>query len=311
MYILPLSSVLKVIAMTSVQASPAVTSQYRFRAEDFIKVQVYGQQQLTAEMPVGDDGTITPPFAGAVVAAGKTVAQLTADLASIYQERVRIREPLVSITILRYRENKASVGGFVQRPGTYPVRSGDRVHNLLSVGGGPVPDRSDLKRATLQRAGSRELIPIDLYALLYRNDTSQNYEVRDGDTLNVPEGINLFVKVQGKVQAPGLYAYKEPMTVADAISQARGEVVGRSRLSKVLFIRQKAGQPNQYSYLNVDYVRFIRTGDITQNIELLPGDLVWVPETNTPDFQQIAAIANVGFILDRVGSGLFGLNFFR
>lgn len=133
--------------------------------------------------------------------------------------------------------------------------------------------------------------------MLYRNDTSQNYELKDGDQLSIPEGLNLFIKVQGKVQAPGLYPYKEPMTLADAISQARGEVVGRSRLSKTLVIRQKPGQPGQYTYINADYVKFIRKGDITQNIELQPGDLIYVPETNTPDFQQITSLANVFFIL--------------
>jgi isocitrate lyase len=57
-------------------------------------------------------------------------------------------------------------------------------------------------------------------------------------------------------------------------------------------------------------VNYIRSGDVTQNIVLQAGDLVWVPETNTPDFQQINAIANVAFILDRFGGALFGINIF-
>ncbi|CAN1491735.1 Wza Periplasmic protein involved in polysaccharide export, contains SLBB domain of b-grasp fold [Fimbriimonadaceae bacterium] len=302
---------MSVVAQAQNEPAPDAATAYRFRAEDVLRVQVYGQAQLSAEMPVGDDGTITPPFVGSIMAAGRSVKELTDDLVKLYQDKVRLREPLVSISIIKYRENRATIGGFVGRPGNYQIRKGDRILNLLSVGGGPIADRSDLKRATLQRQGSRELIPIDLHAMLYRNDTSQNYELKDGDQLSIPEGLNLFIKVQGKVQAPGLYPYKEPMTLADAISQARGEVVGRSRLSKTLVIRQKPGQPGQYTYINADYVKFIRKGDITQNIELQPGDLIYVPETNTPDFQQITSLANVFFILDRVGSGLFGLQFFR
>jgi hypothetical protein len=42
----------------------------------------------------------------------------------------------------------------------------------------------------------------------------------------------------------------------------------------------------------------------------MPGDMVYVPETNTPDFNQISALANVAFVLDRFGSGLFGLRLF-
>jgi protein involved in polysaccharide export with SLBB domain len=199
----------------------------------------------------------------------------------------------------------------VNRPGAYVIRRGDTILDLLNQGGGAVGDRADLRKATLQRRGSREIVPIDLFAMLNRNSTTQNYTIDDGDILNIPEGQNLTVKVQGKVQAPGLYPYKEPMYLADALALARGEVVGRSRLSRVLVIRQKQGQPGQFTYIQVDYVRFIRKSDSTQNILLQPGDLVWVPETNTPDFQQISALANVAFILDRVGSSLFGLQFFR
>jgi hypothetical protein len=101
------------------------------------------------------------------------------------------------------------------------------------------------------------------------------------------------------------------MLLSDALSLARGEVVGRSRLSKVLVIRQRIGQPGMYDRINVDYVRFIRAGDYTQNIALQPGDLIWVPETNTPDFNYINAIANFAFILDRIGGGLFGIPIFR
>jgi len=286
------------------------TAQYLLQPEDLLRIQVYNQPQLQAEVPVGQDGYVTVPFLEPVLAEGRTIAEVILDLQQGYQKKVRLKEPLVSITILRYRELRATISGFVNRPGTFPVRRGDTILGLLSQGGGPVADRADLRRATLQRANTRELIPLDLYAMLYRNDTSQNFEVRDGDQLNVPEGQNLFVKVQGKVLQPGLFPYKEPMTLADALSQARGEVVGRSRLSKILIIPEKTGSPGQYLYIQADYVRFIRKGDVTQNVILQPGDLVWVPETNTPDFAYISALANVAFIVDRLGGGLFGVNIF-
>lgn len=76
-------------------------------------------------------------------------------------------------------------------------------------------------------------------------------------------------------------------------------------------IRERAGQPGQYQYINVDYVRFIRKRDQTQNILLQPGDLVFIPETNTPDFAQISALTNTVYIFNSLGSGLFGLKLFR
>ncbi|RYD84351.1 MAG: hypothetical protein EOP61_40250, partial [Sphingomonadales bacterium] len=199
----------------------------------------------------------------------------------------------------------------VGRPNSYIFRPGDTIMSLLNLGGGPVPDRADLRRAVLRRQNSSELIPIDLYAMLYRGDISQNYELRDGDTLNIPEANRLLVLVQGKIARPGVYPYKEPMTLADAISSAGGEFPGRSRLSRTLVIRERAGQPGQYQYIKADYVRFIRKGDQTQNILLQPGDLIFVPETNTPDVAQINGLVNTAFILNTFGSSLFGLNLFR
>jgi protein involved in polysaccharide export with SLBB domain len=283
---------------------------YRLRPEDLLRVQVYGKPELQTDAPIAVDGSFTAAFLDPIQAEGKTVKELIAELAKLYAEKVRLRDPLVSVVIVRFREMKATVGGFVQRPSTYVIRPGDTILSLLNQGGGAVPDRADLRKATLKRRGSRELIPVDLYSVLYRNDTSQAYEVFDGDELNIPEGQNLSIKVQGKVASPGVYPYREPMTLADAISTARGEVVGRSRLSQTLIIRERTGQPGQYTYIRANYVNYIRSGDVTQNIVLQAGDLVWVPETNTPDFQQINAIANVAFILDRFGGALFGINIF-
>lgn len=277
---------------------------YKLRSEDVLRIQVYLQPQLTGEFPVGQDGYLTVSFLDPIYVEGMTIPELIKQLETLYKTKIRLKSPLVSVSVAQYRALRATVGGAVYRAGAYPIRKGDTLRGLLNLGGGPLKDTADLRRATLQRAGTRELIPIDLYALLNFNDTSQNFEIQDGDELNIPEGKNLVIKVQGKVQSPALYPYREGMTISEALSLARGEVPGRSRLSKILVIRERPGLPGQFTYINVDYVRFIRQRDASQNLVLQPGDLVWVPETNTPDTNYISALANVYFILDRLGGGI-------
>lgn len=303
--------VLVAAMLTCLAFAQDASAPYRLRVEDVLRIQVYGQAQLTSETPVATDGTVSPAFLEPTLAAGKTIKELIDDLTIQYRDRIRLRDPLVSVTVVQFRPLRASISGSVQRPGVYTFREGDTIKTLVGFGGGAIPNNADLRRATLQRAGSRELIPVDLYAMLNNGDTSQNYPLKDGDDLQVPEGKNLVVKVLGKVQQPGLYPFREQMTVADALALSRGEVVGRSRLSKTLVIRERAGVPGDYQYIGVDYVRFIRQGDVTQNIQLQPGDLIWVPETNTPDFNTIRAIADVAFVFDRVAAGLFGARLFR
>lgn len=283
----------------------------KLRPEDVLRIQVFNQQQILSDVPVDPSGFITAPYVGSVKAEGKTVDELIVELTRLYKERLFLRDPIVSVTIVQLRPLRATVGGGgVTRAGTYPIRQGDTVLNLLNQGGGAIRDIADLKRSYIRRSGTQESIPIDLYALTVFGDVTQNYQIEDGDELVVPESRGNQVLVLGAVQRPGLYPYREPTTVWDSIGVAGGEIRFRSRFSRTVVLRQRQGLPGEYSRIPVDLVRFIRKGDSTQNIQLLPGDIVFVPETNTPDFQQISALANVGFILDRVGGSFFGLNIF-
>lgn len=306
----------KVVALLTLLIALAVQAlaqdgTYRLQQEDIIRIQIYNETQVNAEVQVGKDGNISAPFVGIMRAEGKTTAELEADLAQEYVRKLRLRDPRVSVTISRFRLQYASVGGAVNRPGKYDFRPTDTLLTLLTNGGGPLLDgRADLRRATLQRASTRELIPVDLYSMLIKGDRTQDYVLQDGDILTVPEETRNRIMVLGAVQSPGTYQYREPMTVSDAISQARGDVQFRSKLSETLVIREKPGVPGTYDRIKVNYVNFIKKGDVSQNITLQPGDIVYIPDTKTPNGGRIGeitqALANGLFILDRFGIKVFG-----
>ena len=281
---------------------------YRLQPEDVIRIQVYNEQDITAVLPVGRDGNISAPFVGTLRAEGKTTAELESDLAEAYKEKLGLRDPIVSVSIEQYRTIRASISGAVPRAGTYVMRPGDTIITLFTQGGGERPDNTtDMRRATFRRKGSRELIPIDLFAMLTHGDMSQNYEVRDGDELIVPKETKNRILVLGRVIAPGTYAYREPMTLMDAIALARGGIEFRSKLSSVKVFRQLPGRPGQVIEIEANLVKYMNEGDYAQNILLRPGDLVWVPDSGNLNFSQINSLANILFILDRLGFGLGGL----
>ncbi len=287
-------------------------TQYRLRPLDEIQITVYNEAQINAILPVLPDGRISAPFAGLIEVAGKTTVEVEALLVDIYKERLKLRDPKVSVVVIRYRPLRASVSGMVLNGGTFPdLRPGDTLITLLSRGGGVNPDRADLRRATLTRAGSREVIPIDLHSMLFKNDMSQNYEVEDGDLLYVPEEVMNRVQIQGAIAQPGQYPYKEPMYLSDLISMARGEIPNRTKFSEVLIIRRKAGTDDQLFRIKANYVNYVRKGDISQNVLLMPGDLVFVPTTKTPDYNQLGTIFNTLFVVDRLlTGGVFGFRLF-
>jgi polysaccharide export outer membrane protein len=284
-------------------AQTPVKAPYRLQQEDIVSIAVFNQQQILAQVPVGRDGTITAPFIGTVPAEGKTIDELIAELAKLYQQKLRLRDPIVSVTLLTLRQYKATIGGAVQHPGSFPIRPGDTILTLYTNGGGEIPDQADLRRGYLRHAGSTELIPVDLYSMSVLGDMSQNFEIKDGDELTVPEQRNNRVIITGAVQSPGIYPYHEPMTLADLIALGHGEIRYRSRFSKTIIIRQKSGLPGEYVTIHDDFVKFVRGGDSTQNAVLQPGDFVFVPESDTPDFNQVQALFNVAYIINLIGGG--------
>jgi polysaccharide export outer membrane protein len=276
---------------------------YRLRPEDVLRIQVFGQSQIMADVPVGIDGSVSAPFIGSVQAAGKTLDDLTTQLTALYETRMRLRDPIVSVTILSFRQLRATIGGAVSKPGSVQIRPGDTVLSLLNNGGGAIRDIADLRRAYLRHSNSEEVVPLDLYSMTVLGDMSQNYTLEDGDEVTVPEERNNHVTITGAVEHPGQYPYHEPMTLADIIALGGGEVRYRTKFSGTLIIRQKPGLPNEYVTIHADFVRFVRRGDQSQNVVLEPGDFVFIPETNTPDFNEINALFNVAYILNVLGGG--------
>lgn len=275
---------------------------YRLQPLDVIRIQVLEvfAGQINSVLPIAKDGTVSAPFVGTVRAAGKSTAELESELTQLYEDRLKLRDPHVAVTVEQYRSVQASATGMVNSPGVYDFRPGDSLMTLISKSGGVNVDRGDLGHATLKHRNSRELIPIDLHAMLYLQDMSQNYDLQDGDELNVPEATQNKILIMGAIQAPGTYVYKEPMRLADAISEAKGPIPIRSMMSKVYVVRQVPGHPGQFRRIHADFVKFIRKGDNSQNIELQAGDLVYVSETNTPDINTVTnVLGNAAFLISK------------
>lgn len=291
------------------QPMPEQEEEYRLQKEDILQIQILDRQQaeVNQQIQVGRDGRITPPFLNPMVAEGLTITKVKADLTQLYNRELKLVNVKVSVTLVRMREMRASVVGAVRTPGSFPVRPGDTVLNLLSLAGDALTEaQADLRRATLTRARSREIIPIDLVALRI-GDLSQNYEVKDGDILNIPQeqGLNRII-VFGKIRTPGAYPFVEGMRLMDALSAAGGEVPNQSRFSRVEVIREVTGAPGTYQRITCNVVEYLKKGDFRQNILLQRRDVIVVPDNGNPNFDQINQVLGLFFVLER-----FGVNIFR
>lgn len=83
--------------------------------------------------------------------------------------------------------------------------------------------------------------------------------------------------VLGEVNRPGVYPFEGRVTVVEALSKAAGYKTDSAALNSVMVIRKGAVHPSQGFRLNISNV--IQKGDFSQDMYLLPGDIVFVPKT--------------------------------
>lgn len=272
---------------------PAVTPQfvpenYLIAPEDVLQIDVWGEPELTKmQVQVTPDGNITVPFIGPMTAEGKTQQQLADDIAAAYVERDILINPKISVRLMIIHKPTVYVLGQVARQGVVEFKDGDTLLEALAQAG---INRSDalLEQATLTRRGSNEPIPVNLKALLDKGDMSQNHVLQKGDTIYIPEDTLNKYYVLGEVLRPNIYPLDDNITVLSAISAAGGPTP-RGKLKGTMLIRGDADNPEK---VPVNIAKLIESGDVTQDIKLKPGDVVYVPETSKPDWSKISSFLN-------------------
>jgi len=83
------------------------------------------------------------------------------------------------------RLERVIVLGAVGRPGTYPIRPGDRVTDAVATAGGYKPGQVKAYRLMLMRRHGEQvkIFKIDMPKILHGADQSQNYLLEDGDII--------------------------------------------------------------------------------------------------------------------------------
>ena len=115
-----------------IENTPALP--YRLSAGDVLKLTVYGEEQMSGQFRVSENGTIAVPLIGSVHASGLTAGEVEADLAATLQARNLLPKPSVTAEILSYRP--VAVLGEVARPGQFAYQPGMTVLTAIALAGG-------------------------------------------------------------------------------------------------------------------------------------------------------------------------------
>jgi polysaccharide export outer membrane protein len=114
---------------------PALSGhEYRLGPGDTVRIITYGEDPLTGEFRVNDQGAVSLPLAGTIVAAGLTPHELEKAVAAALTKGDMLRKPSVSVEVAAYRP--IYVLGEVNKPGQYPYQPGMTVVSAAAVAGG-------------------------------------------------------------------------------------------------------------------------------------------------------------------------------
>jgi polysaccharide export outer membrane protein len=169
--------------------------------------------------------------------------------------------------------------GEVSRPGAYPIKGQTTLLDALLLAGG-LTERASIPEARILR-NRTEVVAVNLDGLLIRAEVEHNIALQPGDILFVPEDAlrEARVYVLGEVRSPGPQSVRATRTALQAVTAAGGPTA-RAALKNTYIVRRTAAgaQPQgQGTVLQVDLEALVRRGDVSKDVALRAGDVLYVP----------------------------------
>jgi len=130
-----------------------------------------------------------------------------------------------------------------------------------------------------------EGLTISQLAPLITKPLAKDYFVNPEVNILIKEYHSLQYYISGAVSSPGLYEMNSEATLMELIAKAGGVLSERGNLAYILRSATdqiKAGEKignllNQKKSINVDLKRLLDKGDMSQNLVLRSGDMVYIP----------------------------------
>ncbi len=159
---------------------------YRIGSGDVVRVSVWKNPELSADVPVRPDGMISVALLDDVQADGLTTEELKAVITTELNEF--ITNPDVTVVVLTTGSKRVFVVGEVARPGPVPMGAELRVLDVISFAGGfgPFADESDI-RVLRTIEGVEHEYHFDYGSFLGGSAPGTNIILQPGDTVVVPD----------------------------------------------------------------------------------------------------------------------------
>lgn len=255
------------------------------------------------QLPVRPDGKVSFSFFEDIKVAGLTPTQVD-DLITSQLEGF-VKKPRIDVVVTEYRSKKVSFFGEIARvsgtplsgPGIYPLKGRTKLTELLLEAGSET-EKADLRNVELIRRG--RLYKLNLLSAMTLKDLSQDVLLENGDKITIPllpqfkkeKESESHVYLMGEVKIPGRRTFTGKANIAELLAMTEGPNVLTADMRHVKVIR---GTPENPVLINVDLKKLFYKADMSQNIQMKDGDIVFISRTGLDKTKDL--LAKVGSIL--------------
>lgn len=155
---------------------------------DVFEVRVYGEEDLSADYRVAQNGEIDFPLIGTVRVTGLEPGEVAAAIATALRDGQFLVDPHVSVIVREYNSKRISVLGAVRNPGNYPMRSGMGVVEAVSLAGG-FTSLANRDGTVITRTEGDETRRISAPMDRITSGAEPDIPIRAGDIISVPERL--------------------------------------------------------------------------------------------------------------------------
>jgi polysaccharide export outer membrane protein len=166
--------------------------EYVIGNNDYLRINVWKNADLSVDVPVRPDGKISVPLVGDAQAQGLTAEELAKQLTEKLSKY--IRQPNVTVIVTQANSsaflNRVRITGAVNNPLSLPYRRNMTVLDLVLQAGG-LTAFANADDAILYRKTPKGTIPykVNIDEILHKGILTTNYELRPFDILIIPESI--------------------------------------------------------------------------------------------------------------------------
>ena len=255
--------------------------EYKFDAGDTLEITLWeGTTPIREDILVRQDGKISFGFVEDLSVKGMTSSELDRLLTTSFKEY--IKNPRIDVVVKEYNSKFVRLSGAIASrgpgtgPGKYRLTGKATALEMIIQYCGTTKD-ANLGNIKIRRKNG-QTISLDLFKAINKGDLRQDMVLDDGDMVFIPtleEGGNR-VYVFGEVEKPGAYTFAgSDMRLFDAISKAGGTTVFASADAT----RVVRGDPASPEIITADLKSLIEEGNLSQNVVLASGDMVYVPRS--------------------------------